>query len=418
MTTYPATAFFNSVGVNTHLYGRAPSPYSNMALIESLLTSLGVTHIRDDLFLEPVINQNTYYYQNIRTLAGLGYKFSMVCFDPLNLIWFTRPDQVVAAFGWCVDPVTGNVGIEQFEGTNEPPLISAPERNPGVTQFYHNTLYAATRGAAATSKIPVLGPSYIPTLSVMNGVDLRESVPCQAVNMHPYPGCEQPETTSQSGGLLNNQAWANVAQPVHGVYAIQATEYGYHTSLSDPSSFFGVNDAAKARYLPRALVFAFINGIQRTYLYQLMDDIPPNPANKESSFGLADYSGNPKPSFNAVAGLLALTKPPNPPATGPAWTYSFSGSLTNVNSTILSRTDGSAIICAALNSVSWNHATSTLNAPVTQATNLTIGGAVPSSVVAHVFNDDGTQTSTPLTLSGGTYATQFSDQMTVIEILP
>lgn len=422
-----AANLLNSVGVNVHLYDRTPSPYANMAMVESCLGQLpGLIHLRDDLNLSTVIDQSTYFYQNIRTLAGLGYKFSMVCWDALNPFFFSPPDKIVPAYGWCIDPVTGNAGIEQFEGSNEPGLVQAASRNPDVSRYLQTQLYFATRGAPATKNLPVLGPSYVYTGCVMsNHQDIRESVApyCNVVNFHPYPGMEQPETTSQFGGLANLLAWArsNTAGSVQdvagGTKVAQATEYGYHTSLQDPSSDFGVSEAIKTRYLPRSLLFAFANGIQRTYVYQLIDDLPFDPSNRQTSFGLFDYAGNIKASGSAVKNLLALCAPRSPGVI-PVWGFSLSGDQADMQTVLVSRADGSAVLFCWLGVSGWDNVNKVALAPVTRPCVLTVTGHSPTAVVGHLFNDDGTVATASLSPAGGGFALTLSDQLMAVELIP
>lgn len=409
----PASAFLNSVGVNVHMYLRA-GPYASLPLIESLLSQLGIVHLRDGAFFSTVINRDTYYYQSFRALAALGYKFSLVCFGPQNPFFFTPPDQVANIFNWC------NGAVEQFEGDNETYLCAAPTtKGPPLAAWVQGQLYHAVRGGAATAGLPVLGPSYVKGgCRLSNGQDLRLPIPglCSKVNMHPYPGMEQPETTSQNGGLLNNLAWARIAQGQTPPQPAQSTEYGYHTALQDPSTFLPVSEPIKTRYLPRALLYPFAQGIERTYLYQLIDDAPNDPTKKETNFGLADFNGNPKPSFKAVANLLALCKTGNPPAGGPARSFTLSGDQTNVQTVLLGRADGSSVLFVWLGVSGWNPGTKTALAPVTRESVLALNSPVPNSVVGHLFNDDGTQTIAPLVPVPGGYWVTISDQLTAIEI--
>jgi hypothetical protein len=405
-----ASAFSNSVRVNTHM-DFTSGPYANVPLIDSLLTQLGITHLRDGAIYSTVYNSNTYYYQNLRALAAPGRKLSLVCYGPQFPNFFTPPDQAANISAWC------NGAVEQFEGDNETNLKAMTTRDPPMSVWMQSQLYHTIRSVLT---VPVLGPSYIWNGCMNGSVDLRIPIPsiCSQVNAHLYPGCEHPETTTPvpGGGLLSQLAWARIAQDVvGGTKAAQLTESGYHSALSDPSQFFGVSEGMKARYIVRMLLWYYLNGVAATYLYQLVDDSPNDQTKNATMFGLADYNGNPKPCFGAVAKLMALCAQRSV-ATGATWAFSLSGDQTNVQTLLLKRSDGSAVLFVWLGVSGWDRVNKVALPPVTRVSTLTITGGTPSAVVGHLFNDDGTQTIAPLVPVTGGYALTISDQVAAIEI--
>lgn len=65
-----------------------------------------------------------------------------------------------------------------------------------------------------------------------------------------------------------------------------ATEIGYHTSLQPKTFHFPVTEGIKARYMPRTLLWSFISGIRRAYIYEMVSSFAEDETNPGSSFGL------------------------------------------------------------------------------------------------------------------------------------
>jgi hypothetical protein len=62
-----------------------------------------------------------------------------------------------------------------------------------------------------------------------------------------------------------------------------------------------------AVYVPRIFLESFAHGIQRTYLYELLDPYPdPERDDPASNFGLLRHDYSRKPAANALANLLTL----------------------------------------------------------------------------------------------------------------
>ncbi len=101
------------------------------------------------------------------------------------------------------------------------------------------------------------------------------------------------------------------------------------------------------RYLPRVLLEQYRMGITRTFLYELCDF--PN----SGSYGLLTADGAPKPTFNAVKGLLRLLADPGPPIALRPLAYQIAGS-DSVRHIAFQKRDGTYFLALWLEEASYD----------------------------------------------------------------
>src|SRR6202044_1362609 len=114
---------------------------------------------------------------------------------------------------------------------------------------------------------------------------------------------------------LNN---ANTAWPGKPVIT---TETGYIDDVTNPQ---GLPQSVIATYMPRVIFEQYLNGIQRTYLYELADETGTEPA------GLITGTGAPKASYLAIQNLLTLLNDPGPAFTPGSLGFTLAGATQNV----------------------------------------------------------------------------------------
>jgi hypothetical protein len=169
------------------------------------------------------------------------------------------------------------MAIEFFEGPNELDISGDPNW-PATDRAFQQSLWTADKGMAAGTGVPVLAPSLAhwenaPTLGDLTAY-------CDLGNLHAYPGGNQPSTVIP-------MEIAKIA-PVSGNKPIVVTETGYSN----------VSELAAAKYMPRVVLVNFMNGIVRSYLYELLD--------QGDGFGLIRKDGTLKPAFSTIKNLLGL----------------------------------------------------------------------------------------------------------------
>jgi hypothetical protein len=400
---YSAADFLDSVGICVHVGNRQLPFYSHFEKGIEILKDIGIRHIRDAAVFASYVDRNHEFYQRIRKMVGVGFRFDLECSDPLNGYLFLPPRRLPDVYEWC------DHGVEIFEGSNEPNLVKNSNMNAAISAEHQRTLYAVAKGTPALHDVIIASPSYI-----QKNVGLAENISdvVDWINIHPYPGMEHPET--KGPGALSG--FVTATERICGKKPVLASETGYHTAVQTTSGHLPVSEQIKTRYLPRLLLWYFINGVKKTYIYELIDSFNNGPADKESHFGLVSFDLTPKPSYAAVKQLLALCdRPTRAASAATTMQYRFTGDTRDLQTAALARGDGTHLLFAWLGVAGWDPGARQPRAPVARKVVLAVAPGV-RSVVAHQFQDDGSIAKTSLENAGAGFQLMASDQLTALEI--
>lgn len=313
-----ADAFVNSIGVATHLRYLDTAYGQYDTVIKPKLQELGVRHIRDG-------GKNSEFYRRLNELATLGIKSTLV----MDVRDGITPDNVVTE---AIQPVLSS--IEAVEGPNEwdvqPQLTYKDQTFPEGLRAYQDELYAAVKSDPTTAALPVIMPSlaipyYAVRLGSLASADLG--------NMHSYAGGHVPSQDLDIKWLPLTQVVIGANKP------IVATECGWHNATNDPkASQPGISEQAAAKYVPRLYLEYFNRGIQRSFLYELINER--QATDQEQNFGLLRHNGSSKPAFDSLKNLIALLEDPGPEFTPQALSYNLSGNSSTLHHTLLQKRDG------------------------------------------------------------------------------
>jgi hypothetical protein len=399
-----ATEFLNSVGLCVHLGHHQTPYYSNFDKVVELLNAVGIKHLRDDAIFATYVNRDYDFYQRVRSLVAMGFRFDLVCADPINEYIFTPPRRLPDIYDWC------DRGVEIFEGANEPNLVKKPASSPAISAEHQRSLYMVVKSNARLRDVIVASPSYI-----QKNVDIAENLSDAVdwINLHPYPGMEHPETNGP--GALDG--FIAGSERVFGKKPVLISETGYHTALQTTKFHLPVSESIKTRYLPRLLLWNFINGVRRTYIYQLMDSANEGPADPESNFGLATFDFAPKASFAVVKRLLSLFGSSTTRTdSGQKLRFNLIGNPQNLLTAAFRRDDGSQLLFLWLGINGWDSAARAPRPPVTRDYVLALD---PSAHVAlaHQFQDDGSVSRKELSRVASGFQIAISDQLALLEIV-
>jgi PA14 domain len=341
-----ADSFVDSLGVATHLRYTDTSYNRYSDVVEPRLVELGIRHIRDG-------GNNPEFFEKLNRLGSLGI-YSTLVMDPRDNISPTDAVEIVKR----VAP-----SVEAIEGPNEwdVHLGVTYQGRPfpyGIRQ-YQTELYRALKSDSGTSSVPVIAPSLaMPENSSKLGA-LTEVA--DIGNLHSYAGGNAPTTDY-------DWRWLPSARAVTSDRPIIVTETGWHNAVNDPNaSQKGVSEQVASKYITRQYLENFDLGIQRTFIYELLDERPTS--DQEDNFGLIRYDGTPKPAFYAIKNLTTLLKDTPGSTVSGKLDFSMSGNTENIRHTLLQKSNGEFFLAL------WLHTTST-DATVSQSVTLNFPSAI------------------------------------------
>jgi hypothetical protein len=310
-----AAEFVDSIGVVTHL-SYIDTAYGPTADVLAKVRELGVHHIREAA--PPPTGQLA---DALRQARAAGLKATVGTGDVA-----VDPAQTVA------DSLTvlGD-GVAAFEAPNELDNSGDPDWAAKLVDYMPRLAAAVAEQAPG---VRVIGPSFI---DPSHRAEVPDDLP-GAFNGHPYPGGLPPEPALELA--LSERRATAPRKPV--VF----TETGYHNATAATVDQPPASEEAAAIYIPRLLASAFGAGVERTFLYELLDNRPdPGLTDPIQHWGLLRNDFTPKPAFTAVKTLIAAVRASPGPRTGAPleWTLSGDGG-TRVDRLALVRRDGSLAI--------------------------------------------------------------------------
>jgi hypothetical protein len=399
---HSADALVESLGVCVHLsysntvYGRFED------IIFPLMRDLGIRYARDGIPTGQKINSRGWQYVRGRKLVEIGVRFSCVTSDGL-VFPTTLYSQLEDAFEWYTE------GVAMIEGANESNLTRKPNWQTAVVE-HQRALYSCIKQSSKLRQIPVAGPSLFipgndPAGNYADAVDFG--------NVHAYPGFAHPESTRE-GDL---DVFIRGAEKNTGSKPIIVSETGYHAALQTTSRHPPVSEPVIARYLPRLALNCFRKNIHRTFIYELADTYNKGPADKESNFGLARATGEPKPGYVALKNLIALfsdkgaslkTRPLGVGLAGP--------NTSDVFMVIFQRSNREYLVPIWLGIRSWDPASKEALAPSIRPLSLRLDRSM-KLVDVTTFDDTGNVKTEKKGSTARDVAVNVSDQLTVLRLV-
>ena len=164
------------------------------------------------------------------------------------------------------------------------------------------------------------------------------------------------------------------------------TEYN-HATYDDRTRWspFVMPDTVAARYLLRGLALMFKKGVERIFVYSLIDEL-----DDEESYGLlahtASFDLEPRPAYHALQRLLASLSDPGSPHEPQSLDYRLLGDLADVETLLLQKRDGTWLLLIWQEVSLWDRASVAEIVPPRRQLTLTL--PVPTSVVAYEPSED------------------------------
>ncbi len=328
-----ASAFVDSIGVNTHLY-YTNTAYSNYPLVKQRLRELGIRHIRDGFDGA----RRQFWYDRVNDLGASGFKFTLGTCRLVPGGWEGLDQDISDA----KNKVRG--AVEALEGTNEANIRGYSDwaNMTRRCQWWLNELTRNRDDYGPRMNIPIYAPTVtVPSVSEryreLGNLEDR----AQGGNMHPYPGGVEPRHEGHYSfidSMSDSRRFGFGGRQV----PVVATETGYHNATAGNHEHPPVSERAAGIYVPRLLLEYFRHGVQRTYLYELVDEKPDaGGTDPEQHFGLLRNDFSPKPAYLALKNLIRLLGGgPGKRITG-SLRYRLEGDTEGIEQLLLKKRDGS-----------------------------------------------------------------------------
>jgi hypothetical protein len=323
----PAGTFYNALGINAHPW------YPNNAWPQRLV-ELGVPNVRS------VVNTSTDYVTKMQPFFRNGGKVNSVILSGNSGMLDRAQASKNLAF------LKNTVGLQYVSGIEGPNEFNDPATRPSywasIEREFVKWLHDTVRADFAFRTVPLIAPSsQTQTLTDYQALgDLSSWVDKGCI--HHYSWKRRPTITGAAAGGTMAQAlkYASILAPGKPIWM---TETGWYTAGSTGA----VSQRTQAKYVLRNYFDAFGYGVEKIFVYQLMD-------NQSKLYGLTDPYANPKPAFYALKNLAALVRDAGG-GTG-SLDYSLSGAPAGLKQMLLQKSDGSFLLVLWLDVESYGSA--------------------------------------------------------------
>jgi hypothetical protein len=294
-SVHRAWNFGQSIGVNTHIdWQGSGSSYADVAVVEASLAYLGVTHVRDG------IPFSTWTLPEYEAIAATGVKFDILVTAP-DIDFATDLAQINQLAAAIPGSVASVEGANEFNLNGYTYAGVSSLNNPAWAQLFGPALYAAVKADPSLAGVSVVAAcmANASTADLQKEGNLDSFV--DSSNWHVYYGNGDQPGVSIASAIAAAESTAP-GKPV------TITETGYYTAIKAMDwGGGGVTPAVQAILTVNAVLDAFKDGAQTTYMYELLDTIAnPSSTDLADSFGLFYADGTPKPAATAIHDLTTI----------------------------------------------------------------------------------------------------------------
>jgi len=390
-TPLSASAFDDSIGVNTHMTYVVGGYNTDFAAWAPILESSGIKHVRDAIcptFVDVNWCIGT-LSPRVNALAASGIRFDL-------LTSMKDPFSYVASYAQTMG--TG-AAIEAFEGPNEcDASADCPSNWQSIEGAWQQQLFALKAPG-----VTIIAPSMT---SAQGYGALGNLAPYADVgNIHDFPAADEPEISFATPLHLQ---WASY---MTGSEAVWATEDDYDTDPTYANN--GVPQVVQERYLPRILLEHLRRGVMRTYIYQLFDFGPDGGSN----MGLLNADYTPKPAWTRLLQLMHLFADSAPAPRTPL-AYSVAGDTSGtLDQVLFQRADGSYMLAFWLAQPVYDPSSRAVLPIASEPVSVRLPASVASATLT-AYGDNGTVATSTLTGTSGSYPVPARSTVSVLEFRP
>lgn len=402
-----ADSFVDTIGVNVHLHYTNTVYKEFNSLIKPRLLELGVRHLRDGAATYSGINRDSFFYERVRELANEGFQFNFIT-SSLKTEWGEPTDYSLLdeVYEWS------DGAIASFEAVNEPD-IQGVDSWLADTRLGQKELYSTVNSDPDLKDIPVIGSSVIHSKNKSAVGNLSKWK--DYGNLRNYFDGRHPETNGWGSNGYGSLDWHfREAEKLSGSDPVISTETGWSNVVDTNGNHLGVPEDIEAKYVPRLFLNHFNAGVDRTYLYELID-LQDRPGHRDSNFGLLNNDGSREPSFKALRNLIDLLEDPGSSFTPESLKFSLEGNTSDVEHTLLQKSDGSFYLALWLGKSSWDpNAKRRIDVPG-QSVTLALPDAFENATL-HQFKTDGSVKESASKIADGQMNLTVRDTVTIIEL--
>lgn len=315
----------DAIGLNTHLnYIGTVYDLHYEDIIKPRLVELGTKHIRDHLGDEKI---NSRYIE-------LAHNYD------IKLLILNNEDGN--------DMADTKAEVKRLNQINpDKPIVdlieAANERDNGWKQDwtrlgdYMNSFWKIYKEDPQTASIPLVGPSFANTRE--SAIHLAEN--CKNVsltmdlgNLHAYSGFF-PESPIAGGWGISFAKAIESYRSLCGDKPIIETESGYKSS-EGMDGHPAVSERTAAKYSPRLILSRLNAGVQKLYLYQLINDV--------EDFGLLNNDGTPRLQYNALKNFIHLMADEGDAFETGNLSYGLGGDLADIHQMLFQKRNGNFML--------------------------------------------------------------------------
>ena len=373
-----------AIGINTHLSFRK-TVWGQTQAWRQMLIDLGVRHHRTSLGALAGAKADFLWLWENGGLKGLVLVSRFQTVDGVSPTFDQTQSQRQLDF------LREEIGVDKLigvEGPNEP--NNQAWATPGWeirVRDQMKWLYDTVKADDVLKRLPVIGPS-VHRRTPADYEALGDLSDCLDVaNLHNYTAGFMPsrgvrgfgDNTTLDGVIADARAMAP-GKP------LWVTEYN-HATYDDRTRWspFVMPDTIAARYMLRGLALMFKKGVERIFVYSLIDEL-----DDEESYGLlahtASFDLEPRPAYHALQRFLASLSDPGSPHEPQSLDYRLLGDLADVETLLLQKRDGTWLLLIWQEVSLWDRASVAEIVPPRRQLTLTL--PVPTSVVAYEPSED------------------------------
>ncbi len=326
LTPEGVSAFVQSLGINTHVPFPGTPYYDHTQNVLSALQYLGISTVRDQ---PPAFTTDPNTVETNNTLAAAGIKFDVVLVGSNGPVDITDTLTTTAAFKQSYPG-----SIAAIEGPNE--INTAPITYQSTTNTYiagvqvTEALWAAVQANTSLSGVPI----YALTLAGgQDGVPAEEAELGNLASYVTYSNAHIYASQSDNVWDYNMPYWLPIFEADTPGKPMIITETGYATM---PGS---VDEVSAAKYNLNTLCENALNGIVRTYLYQLADfNSSATDTNPDDHMGQFNDDWTPKAGATAIHNLTTILQSAGSGTASSTLNYSVTGLPTTGHSFLFGST--------------------------------------------------------------------------------